>query len=210
MTAILPGPAYRIHTNRLVLRCWQPSDAQMLKDAIDASLDHLRPWMPWAEDEPTDLQTKINLLRTFRGEFDLGHDYVYGIFNRDESQVLGGTGLHKRGGPHMLEIGYWVHYQHIRQGIATEVAGALTRVGFEVEHMDRMEILCLTNNVASASVPPKLGYRHEATLRRRLDGPEGTLQDGMVWTLFADEYPSSPAVHATLEAFDAIGRKIIG
>lgn len=61
------GPAYRIHTRRLVLRCWHPSDAALLKAAIDANLDHLRPWLPWAQHEPEDLQAKIERLRQFRG-----------------------------------------------------------------------------------------------------------------------------------------------
>jgi len=39
-----PGPAYRIHTSRLVLRCWHPQDAPLLKAAIDTNLEHLRPW----------------------------------------------------------------------------------------------------------------------------------------------------------------------
>ena len=80
----------------MVIRCWKPGDAQLLKTAIDSSLDHLRPWMPFAANEPTDVQTKINLLRRFRGNFDLDVDYVYGIFDRDEVEVLGGTGLHTR------------------------------------------------------------------------------------------------------------------
>lgn len=40
------APAYRIVTPRLVIRCWNPPDAPLLKAAIDASLDHLRAWMP--------------------------------------------------------------------------------------------------------------------------------------------------------------------
>ena len=52
------GPAYRVHTQRLVIRCWQPEDAPLLKASIDENLDHLRPQMPWAMNEPTDLQTK--------------------------------------------------------------------------------------------------------------------------------------------------------
>jgi hypothetical protein len=31
----------------------------------------------------------------------------------------------------------------------------------------------------------------------------------MIWTLFAEDYPHSPAASAELEAFDAAGRKII-
>ncbi len=45
-------------------------DAPLLATAIAGSLDHLRPWMPWAHDEPQDLQQKVNLLRRFRAEFD--------------------------------------------------------------------------------------------------------------------------------------------
>ena len=41
---------YRIETERLVLRCYDPEDAPLLKDAVDRSLDHLRPWMPWTPD----------------------------------------------------------------------------------------------------------------------------------------------------------------
>ena len=48
-------PPYRIETDRLTIRCWEPRDAPLLKQAVDASLDHLRPWMPWARDEPTPL-----------------------------------------------------------------------------------------------------------------------------------------------------------
>jgi len=205
----IPGPAYRIHTARLVIRCWNPADAPLLKAAVDASLDHLRPWMPWAENEPQELDKKIDGLRRFRGKFDLGQDYVYGIFNRDESQVVGGTGLHTRAGEGAREIGYWIHADWINQGIATEVSAALTRVAFEIDRVNRVEIHCNPANVRSAAVPRKLGYTHEATLRQRLPLPDGTCCDSMIWTLLATEYPGSPAARAEIEAFDALDRKIL-
>ena len=52
--------------------------------------------MPWAADEPKPVEEKAELLRFFRGRFDLGEDFVYGVFARDESEVVGGTGLHTR------------------------------------------------------------------------------------------------------------------
>jgi RimJ/RimL family protein N-acetyltransferase len=84
-------PPYLIRTERLAIRCWDPRDAPLLKDALDASLEHLVPWMPWAADEPRPLEEKAELLRMFRGRFDLGEDFVYGIFPRDESEVIGGS-----------------------------------------------------------------------------------------------------------------------
>lgn len=203
--AFTAPPPYRIVTPRLVIRCWAPADAPAMKAAIDVSIEHLRPWMPWAHHEPTDLDTKVNLLRRFRGQFDLGQDFIYGIFSQDESRVLGGTGLHPRVGLEAREIGYWIRADAINQGFATEAAGALTRVGFEFFGLTRMEIHCDVANARSAAVPRKLGYTHEATLRRRLPGGSHP-HDVMVWTLFADEYADAPSARIGLEAYDALDR----
>jgi RimJ/RimL family protein N-acetyltransferase len=205
----LPRTAYRIETRRLVIRCWQPQDAPLAKAAIDASLEHLRPWMPWALDEPTSLEEKVNQMRRFRGRFDLDQDYTYGIFSADEQRVLGGCGLHTRLGPNAYEIGYWIHKDFLNRGLATETAAALTRVGFEVGVVDRIEIHISAENLASASVPPKLGYRWEATLGRRLTGSDGELHDVMIWTLFNHDFPLSAAAKAEIRAYDVAGGRLL-
>lgn len=202
------GPAYRIHTARLVIRCWNPLDAPLLKAAVDESAEHLKPWMPWAHAEPEELQKKVERLRQWRGYFDLGQDFVYGIFDPQETRVLGGTGLHTRLGPGALEIGYWIHKDFIHRGLATETAAALTRVAFELHKVRRVEIHCEPRNLSSAAVPRKLGYTHEATLPRRLVYLD-TLRDSMIWTLHDDEYPSSPAAQVPIQAFDAAGRRLL-
>jgi RimJ/RimL family protein N-acetyltransferase len=208
LSSTVRGPAYRIHSSRLVIRCWEPVDAPLLKAALDVNIDHLLPWMPWVKDEPQELQQKVEWLRRCRGRFDLGEDFVYGIFNRNETQVVGGSGLHTRLGEGAREIGYWIHKDHINQGLATEVAAALTKVAFEIDHMTRVEIHCDPRNVRSASVPRNLGYTHEATLHNRVPDGEGNLRDSMVWTLFAQDYLSSLSASASIEVFDAAGREI--
>ncbi|MEO7839208.1 MAG: N-acetyltransferase, partial [Anaerolineales bacterium] len=80
-TPSIPNPAYRIETKRLVIRCWKPEDAAMIQEAAAASKEHLLPFMPWAADEPQTVEQKVQLTRRFRGLFDRGEDYVYGIFN---------------------------------------------------------------------------------------------------------------------------------
>lgn len=163
--------------------------------------------MPWAQKE-TPLQDQIERLRQARGQFDLGKDYVYGVFSRDETLVLGSSGLHTRVGDQAREIGYWIHVDHIGKGYATEVSAALTKVAFEIDGMDRMEIHCNPDNLASAAVPQKLGYIHEATLRRRSIWSDGRTEDSMIWTLFAAQYPDSSAAQLEIQAFDAAGRKL--
>jgi len=209
MSETRKGPAYRIETERLVIRCWQPQDAALGKEAIDASREHLRKWMPWADTDPEPLAIMVKRVRQFRAMFDLDKDYIYAIFNRDETQVLGGSGLHTRLGDNAREIGYWIHADHINQGYATEVSSALTKVAFEIDGMDRVEIQCSPLNLASVAVPRKIGFVHEATLRRRGPIKDGQPVDSMIWSLHADAYPTSPPVHTRIEAFDVEGNKLL-
>jgi RimJ/RimL family protein N-acetyltransferase len=201
-------PAYRIETKRLVLRCWQPEDATKLQEAVAVNKEHLLPFMPWAVHEPQPFESKLELIRKFRASFDRGEDYVYGIFDQGETSVLGGSGLHTRIGEEGLEIGYWIHKDFIGQGLATELSAALTKVAFELYLVQRMEIHCAVENLASAAVPRKLGYVHEAT-RRRLGFAHGDKSDSMIWTLFADEYPNTPSASAEVQAFDILGNKLL-
>jgi RimJ/RimL family protein N-acetyltransferase len=193
------------------VRCWEPRDAPLLKEAVDASLDHLRPWMPWAHDDPQPLPAKVELLRTFRGRFDLGEDFVYGIFSADESEVVGGTGLHRRSFEGVLEIGYWIRASRAGEGLGTEATAAVARVGFEVAQASRIEIRVDPANAASLSIPRKLGFVEEGTLRRFLHGPDGTplQRDAVVFALLAEELPTSPVASFSLRAFDAGGNPVL-
>jgi len=205
----ISGPAYRIQTQRLIVRCWHPGDASLLSTAIAQSLEHLQAWMPWAHAEPKSLQQRIDWLREARGEFDLNQNFLYGVFDLAEEQVLGATGLHPRVGKDAFEIGYWIHANYINQGFASEAASALTRVAFEVHQAVRVEIRCDPQNLRSAAVPQKLGFIHEATLRQRVEDHAGRKRDSMIWSLFATDYPASKAASIELEAYDVVGRKLL-
>ena len=205
---VIVSTAYRIETERLVIRCWDPKDAALMQSATAESKEHLVPFMPWAAEEPQTLDQKVALARRFRGMFDGGEDYVYGIFSPDESRVLGGTGLHTRLKGNALEIGYWLHKDFINQGLITESTAALTKVAFELYHVERLEIHCSVQNHASAAIPRKLGYTHEAT-RRGLGYAHGKTTDTMIWTLLADEYPNTLSACANIRVFDVVGNSLL-
>jgi RimJ/RimL family protein N-acetyltransferase len=203
-------PPYRIETERLVIRCYEPADAAAMKEGIDASLEHLRPFMPWARFEPEPVEAKLDRVRLFRSWFDADENYVYGIFARDGGRYLGGTGLHQRGGPGSFEIGYWVRADATRQGIATETTAVLTRVAIELCDAHRVDLQVDPNNTPSLGVPRKLGFTHEATLRRRLEPPtgHGPRRDSMLFTLLAEELPVSACVAYGYAAYDAGGSPV--
>ncbi|NNF75087.1 MAG: GNAT family N-acetyltransferase, partial [Flavobacteriaceae bacterium] len=87
----MKAKAYRIETKRLIIRCYHPQDAPLVKKSIDDSLEHLSPWMPWTKNEPESIEAKTERLRKNRGEFDLDIDYTFGIFSKDERQLIGST-----------------------------------------------------------------------------------------------------------------------
>ena len=204
----ISNPAYRIETKRLVVRCYNLSDVQMLAESVSENIEHLKPWMPWAHAEPEPIEEKEKRLRRFRGMFDLGQDYIYGIFNPEETRLLGGTGLHTRLGENELEIGYWIHKDFINHGLVTESTAALIKVAFEIIHIHRLEIHCDPANYASAAIPRKLGFTHEGTLRAKTRFLE-RWSDSMIWGLLENEYPDSPASKAEIKVFDAVGHPLL-
>jgi RimJ/RimL family protein N-acetyltransferase len=175
------SPPRRIETENLVLRAWRASDAPLLRHAIDSSLDHLRAWMPWAMNEPASLEDTFARLAGYAAKFDAGEDFVYGIFNRDETSVLGGTGLHPRIAADGLEIGYWIRADQVRRGFAVEAARALTEAGLAVPDVVRIQIHCDPANVVSRRIPERLGYR---LIEHRSDDtidPRGLPRDTVVY-----------------------------
>ena len=194
-----------------MIRCYDPTrDAPLLKECVDSSIEHLLPWMPWAKYEPQTIEEKVELLRSFRGNFDRGDDFPYGVFDRDERRQVGGTGLHTRGGPDAFEIGYFVRADAIGGGIATELTAALTRAAFEHGGAQRVDIKIVPENERSIRVPEKLGYTLEGRLRRRLEpaDEDGRLRDFLLYTMVREELEGSPCMHYDYAAFDLTGAPV--
>lgn len=149
-------PAVPIVTERLVLRPWEHDDVDAMGAAIAASIDHLRPWMAWIAFEPLDREQRLEVISRFRREFANDESLTLGIFR--DGEVVGGTGLHRRSGSGEVSIGYWVHADHIGQGIATEAADALTALALVMDGVATVDICHDIANYASGRVPAKLGY----------------------------------------------------
>lgn len=196
---------YLIETERCIIRCYEPQDTAQVHEAIHISLEHLRPWLPWIAQEPKSLSQRADLIRRFRGQFDLGMDYVFAIFEKNSNILIGSSGLHTRIGKNAREIGYWIHALYTGKGYATEVVSALIRVGFDIEELSRIEIHCDTQNLASRKIPEKLGFKLESVISNTSTVEK---RDLMVWTLTKDAYQKNPVRHTQISAFDFIGQPI--
>ena len=180
-------PLERIAAGAVVLRRYTPSDIDILQTTIQESLDHLSPWMPWAQ-EPQTRAVLVDFIARADQSWEAGTDFHYGIWNTDEQELRGGCGLHARIGPGALEIGYWVSRKHIGRGYAKAAAHALTHAALSLPGITRVEIHCDEANVRSAAVPRALGYRLDRVVADEIKAP-GEVGRDMLW-VFEDTHPT--------------------
>jgi ribosomal-protein-serine acetyltransferase len=167
----------------VTLRRFRAEDVDALFGAVTESLDHLRPWMPWAAD-----YSRASAQEYLDGsikDWDAGTAYNYAILTGDalaDRALAGSIGLMTRCGPGGLEIGYWVHRAYAGRGLATAATAALVDQAFGLPGVDWVEIVHDELNVASGQIPRKLGFTEVE--RRPLDPPppSGT-GTGVVWRL---------------------------
>ena len=173
----------------VLIRSWNQSDVAGLARVVFDSLDHLRPWMPWAHELPKNRAKVRSAMGAFIVEAATKPDELVGLFSG--GQVAGGSGLHPRIGPGGYEIGYWVRKDFTRRGIATAAAQALTDHAFARPDIDRIEIRHDRANVASEGVPRRLGYALVGEEPSVVATPE---QSGvhLVWRITRDEWMARP------------------
>lgn len=199
-------PFYRLETDRVVIRCYEPSDAEVMSATILRNHEHLIRWMPWAVKDQHTTPFCLNLIRTFRGNYDLGTDYPMAIIDQSNGAYIGGTGLHLRVGRGALEIGYWIDQGLGRRGFATHVAAALTKAAFEFSDIHRMNIHMQVGNEVSQRIPERLGYTMEGRLRQHYPLSDSTYADIYYYTLLREEYDASEIKQLELRAFGIDGR----
>ena len=154
-------------------------DVAPLVEAVNASLDHLRPWMPWAQEPAT--QESIGAFVNGAVEsWEACREFQFTIRRATDEAIVGCCGLHTRVGSHALEIGYWVHVDHVGKGLASAAARCLTKAALKIATVQRVEIHCDAANGASAAIPKRLGYRLDRIESREPETPGETGQH-MVW-----------------------------
>jgi len=162
----------------VTLRRHREDDLDAVYEAVTESLDHLRPWMPWAADYTR--QSAFEFLVASARRWEDGSEFGYAIIT--EGTLAGGCGLMARIGPGGLEIGYWVRQGYTRRGLATSASAALVEQAFRLPGVDRVEIVVDELNAASAGVPRKLGFTEAGRRPLDLPPPAGT-GIGVVWRL---------------------------
>ena len=196
-------PPEQVTAGPLVLRRVHADDAGAIAVAVGASLEHLRPWMPWATPDAADLRSQLVRVAEADELWESGTGFIYVMIARDtgppgpdavsmvsdpEGEFVGTIGLHRRLADDAVEIGYWTVAAKTRRGYATAAARAMTQVALALPGARRVEIHCDEANTASAGVPRKLGYRLDRVEEHEKEAP-GERGRRMIWVWDPAEGP---------------------
>ena len=183
----------RLDTARFIVRSPRRGDGPKLNEGVCASIEDLKPWMPWAQTAPSQADSEI-VARRAQARFLLREDLTMFIFERtrdgSEGALVGGTGLHRMDWTvRRFEIGYWRRSGHEGRGIIGEVVKALTDMAFEALSARRVEIRMDDHNQRSRAVAERAGYRFEGLLRDDALSPSGQVRSTRIYALCASDAP---------------------
>jgi RimJ/RimL family protein N-acetyltransferase len=172
---------------RVVVRPYRESDAQALYEAVAESRDHLRPWMPFADEHQT-LDESRNWILQQVANWILRDELMLSIWEQEKDRYLGGTGLHPNDWDiGYFEIGYWIRASAEGHGYIAETVRLLTDYALDNLKAKRIEIRCDELNVRSAAIPQRLGYVLEGRLRNHLATSDGRLRTTLVFSLLPED-----------------------
>jgi ribosomal-protein-serine acetyltransferase len=146
----------------IVLRSFTHDDAIAIFEAVKRNTGHLH-FMHWITPDYS-----VESAREFVGRSVTnaasGESLSLGLFA--EGDFIGSVGFVRFDvGNRRTEVGYWVDSAFEGRGIIRDAVSVLIGFAFSELGMNRIEIKCVAENVRSATVARRLGFRQEAHLR---------------------------------------------
>lgn len=166
----IPGEAPVLPGDGVLLTPWETTDLPAIVQLADEVGRH---WSRSLADVRTDDDAQRWLTeRSGRGRID------WAVRDPQTRAVVGRTSLHRFDeAPPAAEIGYGVHPDHRRRGVAAAAVAAATGYGFDTLGLSRVELVHDTGNVASCAVASRSGFALEGLERQALGYPDGRVAD---------------------------------
>ncbi len=173
-------------TERLIIRMPRPGDGKVVYEAIKASINELKPWMPFAGYEQTEKDVELNI-RSAHISFLKREDLRLLVFLKETGEFIASSGLHRiNWAIPKFEIGYWIDTRFSGKGYMTEAVQGIVNFAFTELHANRLEIRCDTRNQKSRAIPERIGFVLEGVLRNDDLSPDtNELRDTCVYAKLA-------------------------
>jgi RimJ/RimL family protein N-acetyltransferase len=173
---------------RILLRPYREEDARALLAAIDASREHLRPWVGWVDRYTTVEETRAYCQRCAAG-WAARSDFTVGIFRAVSGELLGTAGLHQPNWEwRSFEISCWLRASAAYQGYGTEALRLLGDLAFSRLDARIIKLVCDVRNDATQRLAAKCGYVLKGRVRDGYAAPDGKLVDLLVYALTSGDW----------------------
>ena len=173
----------RLSDGRVVLRPWRDDDAAAVAAMCDD--ESVARWMP-IMPHPYTLADGEEWVGDAARKWRDDRWANFAVEDAATSALIGSCGLRIDAQKESGEIGYLVHREHRRTGIATACVGLLTAWGFGELGLGRLEIRADARNVASRRTMIAAGYRFEAVMRNA-DTVHGERVTDVLYALLPDD-----------------------
>jgi ribosomal-protein-serine acetyltransferase len=169
----------------IVLRSFRLDDADKLFVLVNSNYRYLSQWLPWVPtvQSPAD---SCDFIKHQNDLMALGKEITYGIFV--EGQLSGCIGTHAIDWPNKkTSLGYWLAQEQTGNKIMQRCTRTFIDYLFTCMHLNRIEIRCATQNMASRKIAENLSMVEEGVLREN-EWLNGRYVDHILYGLTRTEY----------------------
>ena len=149
--------------DRVELRLLELPHSAALYPVIDRNREYLRQWLPWVDGSRSSEDVARHIGENLE-RYESRESLAAGIWI--DGEICGAISIHKIDRLNRsTSIGYWLAADRQGEGVMTRACRAMVDHAFREFGLHRVEIRCATGNQRSCSIPRRLGFTPEGTLR---------------------------------------------
>ena len=169
-------------TSRLIIRPFTfRDDKDLFEMCSDPLTAYNAGWSPH-----TDLKVTRNIITHY-----MSTEETMAIILKDSNKLIGTISLYKnniRKTVNCRELGFCLNKRYRNLGYMTEAVEAMLYYGFNDLYLDMIMVCHHEKNASSKSVINKFPFVYEGTLRRYRKLCDGTIVDGIMYSMTKDEF----------------------
>jgi RimJ/RimL family protein N-acetyltransferase len=177
-----------ISTPRLRLQMPKAGFGKQLHNAISDGFEDYVKWLNWPAKLPTIEEVEAEC-RRHHSEFVLRESMRYLVIDKVTEEVIGRCGLPSFQANWLIPqfgISYFIRKNQRSKGYASEAAHALATLAFKILKAKKVEVYCDAENIASAKVPIKIGFKLEYMQKGGWPRTDGELAELRTYSAFSE------------------------
>jgi ribosomal-protein-serine acetyltransferase len=188
-------------TNReFSLRPVRLSDASEIFALVDESRDSLREFLGWLDHNKT-IQDTENFLKLCETQMNEKITFTFSIIKN--GSITGLISYHPIDWRNKAAaIGYWISIRYRKQGLAKWATCRVLEHAFKELLLNRIEIRCAIQNIASQKIPESLKFKYEG-IKRDAEWLYDRFIDNKIYSLLESEWLANHEAYNRISLFSS-------